>query len=129
MIRRPPRSTLFPYTTLFRSSLLDRSLPTAVLKPIIELLNSEGREFVSPVAPGNRLPGAVVKEAKSRLRNQQDRKSTRLNSSHSQISYAVFCLKKKNEDALVMPPGCRVCDTISTNLSCVSVLHADAACG
>src|SRR5438874_4103268 len=72
MIRRPPRSTLFPYTTLFRSRrcACDRASPTAV----------------SPT------------EAPSTSDGQIDRKSTRLNSSHVEISYAVFCLKKKNND-------------------------------
>src|SRR6478736_9280391 len=63
MIRRPPRSTLFPYTTLFRSAIPART--------------------PGPPCPGERVP------------REPDRKSTRLNSSHSQISYAVFCLKKK----------------------------------
>src|SRR2546430_9334780 len=75
MIRRPPRSTLFPYTTLFRSPQLDFSLPVA-----------RGRR-----SPATRLTRGLVDEDRIR-----DRKSTRLNSSHSQISYAVFCLKKKN---------------------------------
>src|SRR2546430_13589825 len=72
MIRRPPRSTLFPYTTLFRSLRV----------------------------PGHRVAGAVrrLPQAVSRgARAGGDRKSTRLNSSHSQISYAVFCLKKKKQ--------------------------------
>src|SRR2546430_6155760 len=70
MIRRPPRSTLFPYTTLFRSSQpLEANL-------ILRLFRPEG-------------------ERRHLGRQIQDRKSTRLNSSHSQISYAVFCLKKK----------------------------------
>src|SRR2546421_3273726 len=72
MIRRPPRSTLFPYTTLFRS------LADARIRPLLERYCS--------------LAG--VKQAA--LGSDQDRKSTRLNSSHDQISYAVFCLKKKN---------------------------------
>src|SRR5688572_32675754 len=72
MIRRPPRSTLFPYTTLFRSL---RALHEA------DRLLGDLREEI--------LAGAV------RVPDLQDRKSTRLNSSHSQISYAVFCLKKK----------------------------------
>src|SRR2546430_4685398 len=67
MIRRPPRSTLFPYTTLFRS--------------VLEFLQSKGFKDLK------NLKGGVLAWA--------DRKSTRLNSSHSQISYAVFCLKKK----------------------------------
>src|SRR5258708_32664804 len=75
MIRRPPRSTLFPYTTLFRSSSFS-SLPG--LKYGIFL---DGTSTFSPVLG---------------LRPRRDRKSTRLNSSHQIISYAVFCLKKKN---------------------------------
>src|SRR2546430_12069396 len=78
MIRRPPRSTLFPYTTLFRS--LDQTLQ--------ELLFRFRRS-----AP-NVFQHFVGIEKRSPI--EKDRKSTRLNSSHSQISYAVFCLKKKN---------------------------------
>src|SRR2546427_6702338 len=77
MIRRPPRSTLFPYTTLFRSEELHRNLGLPI--HIRVGLNS-GEVLVRSI--GNDL---------------QDRKSTRLNSSHSQISYAVFCLKKKKK--------------------------------
>src|SRR2546430_10238804 len=85
MIRRPPRSTLFPYTTLFRSYHKDRDYY---------------REFVMEL-PGVSFPGplrvVIGKAGEERHARQlhQDRKSTRLNSSHSQISYAVFCLKKK----------------------------------
>src|SRR2546430_4928639 len=79
MIRRPPRSTLFPYTTLFRSPLLDRDVG-AVGDGEVHRGARRGDEEGDPV-----------------LARQQDRKSTRLNSSHSQISYAVFCLKKKRE--------------------------------
>src|SRR3712207_7523743 len=75
MIRRPPRSTLFPYTTLFRSK-----------KPIPMLLVSE----VALAEPCNGFRFAP------KLTSPLDRKSTRLNSSHANISYAVFCLKKKN---------------------------------
>src|SRR3712207_8557292 len=88
MIRRPPRSTLFPYTTLFRSgggphrglSRLAGSAPETRAP-------SAGRSDV-----GERRPRAG---AAARLRRGGDRKSTRLNSSHANISYAVFCLKKK----------------------------------
>src|SRR2546427_5142337 len=78
MIRRPPRSTLFPYTTLFRSRL------------------AHARE-----GAGGRVHGRGVRHSPGGGRSLQpaaDRKSTRLNSSHSQISYAVFCLKKKKEN-------------------------------
>src|SRR5256885_10086683 len=76
MIRRPPRSTLFPYTTLFRSRPEDR--------------------------PGRHLRGARAPRRPSLT--ARDRKSTRLNSSHLVISYAVFCLKKKNNRAFPGPP-------------------------
>src|SRR2546427_7977558 len=88
MIRRPPRSTLFPYTTLFRS----RHDARQQLQSDVKRLGGEGvviadmemhvRERECPVSEGRR---------------DTDRKSTRLNSSHSQISYAVFCLKKKKD--------------------------------
>src|SRR2546427_1712359 len=77
MIRRPPRSTLFPYTTLFRS--IRRR---AERKTINEFGDDADVGFAPPLAIGDDI---------------QDRKSTRLNSSHSQISYAVFCLKKKKK--------------------------------
>src|SRR4051812_49821504 len=76
MIRRPPRSTLFPYTTLFRSLMMDRAGDRAVAL--------------------QHVAGADVDQ--QRLARLRDRKSTRLNSSHMSISYAVFCLKKKKHD-------------------------------
>src|SRR2546430_15247693 len=76
MIRRPPRSTLFPYTTLFRSGL--------------RVIDQSGTVVIDEVARGSRSENIGL--ARGRC---LDRKSTRLNSSHSQISYAVFCLKKK----------------------------------
>src|SRR2546430_13648923 len=78
MIRRPPRSTLFPYTTLFRSDV-----GTNIIYHGITLGPSAGGYFL----------------------DSTDRKSTRLNSSHSQISYAVFCLKKKKKLHLANPPN------------------------
>src|SRR2546430_9799172 len=83
MIRRPPRSTLFPYTTLFRS-------PSALRVPATQRPSGDGT--TSPhVAPA---PSGA----------EGDRKSTRLNSSHSQISYAVFCLKKKKNSTYSQQP-------------------------
>src|SRR3712207_8115230 len=85
MIRRPPRSTLFPYTTLFRSRAVPRSV---VVWPDSVERGHEGRH------PSlSREATAGVERAVSR--SCPDRKSTRLNSSHANISYAVFCLKKK----------------------------------
>src|SRR5688572_32496129 len=97
MIRRPPRSTLFPYTTLFRSDDLAHEL-------VAEDVALEHRrdEAVVEVQVGAADRGrgdthdGVARVDDLGIRNFLDRKSTRLNSSHSQISYAVFCLKKKN---------------------------------
>src|SRR2546430_6034836 len=87
MIRRPPRSTLFPYTTLFRSRRARLDVPGADAPfGLCEVPHARGA-VGSP-----ELRGARARELHAVL----DRKSTRLNSSHSQISYAVFCLKKKN---------------------------------
>src|SRR5688572_31051687 len=79
MIRRPPRSTLFPYTTLFRSIFTD-------LGRLWLGLRARRFVWIGRNEPGGRHGG------------RRDRKSTRLNSSHSQISYAVFCLKKKKKN-------------------------------
>src|SRR3712207_8897105 len=91
MIRRPPRSTLFPYTTLFRSdgvpSLEDAQLPAEA--PLHRAVNLDDR-----VGDLGDAVGGVGEDPRARL--PEDRKSTRLNSSHANISYAVFCLKKKN---------------------------------
>src|SRR5688572_31286378 len=92
MIRRPPRSTLFPYTTLFRSAV-----PVGGQAPVArahrrDLERPRQLRSVEPHAHGGHVGGAPGERARL-----QDRKSTRLNSSHSQISYAVFCLKKKTE--------------------------------
>src|SRR2546428_8904455 len=81
MIRRPPRSTLFPYTTLFRS-------PPGKLDRVVDAPRdyASHRDYVKRATPA------------ANARAKLDRKSTRLNSSHDQISYAVFCLKKKNKE-------------------------------
>src|SRR3712207_7365387 len=92
MIRRPPRSTLFPYTTLFRSQELVR-LPLARPGPgPDQALVGHPRRVGVPLV---RLD--VAERPLVVLGEEQDRKSTRLNSSHANISYAVFCLKKKNK--------------------------------
>src|SRR5256885_11134495 len=90
MIRRPPRSTLFPYTTLFRSIIaLTNELAYVVQNRVVHVMTE---------ADYQRLFGAAFADQRElkTLYLQQDRKSTRLNSSHLVISYAVFCLKKKN---------------------------------
>src|SRR5258707_5793261 len=100
MIRRPPRSTLFPYTTLFRScrrnQRLEGSWPSdRVLNPRLR----SKKPLMNPVFAG--LPVSVF-EVMSRHLEHRDRKSTRLNSSHANISYAVFCLKKKTNDSSIV---------------------------
>src|SRR2546430_13669147 len=89
MIRRPPRSTLFPYTTLFRSQLPPMPRPPSFVKQ-----NPSELPILFLAATSDTLP---LYAARNRMGSSEDRKSTRLNSSHSQISYAVFCLKKKNK--------------------------------
>src|SRR2546430_12058939 len=94
MIRRPPRSTLFPYTTLFRSRsfLWVDCVAVTITAPSTAQAQLSGTRLLL-IYPNSGLilfPAAL------------DRKSTRLNSSHSQISYAVFCLKKKKKDSLVL---------------------------
>src|SRR3712207_9228458 len=85
MIRRPPRSTLFPYTTLFRSA------------------EPRGPQLRRPLPRAGAVAGHACRAGRAHaedllgVRGGQDRKSTRLNSSHANISYAVFCLKKKNK--------------------------------
>src|SRR2546430_10358972 len=100
MIRRPPRSTLFPYTTLFRSDIETlRALEEALLGfPGCAVVISHDRWFLDRIATHI-------------LAFEGDRKSTRLNSSHSQISYAVFCLKKKKN---------------VTNTSVTGYIHTDS---
>src|SRR2546430_10566827 len=85
MIRRPPRSTLFPYTTLFRSR------PPGANVAVFHLVKNFLDHELAPIRPNDLdiAPFLVTR----------DRKSTRLNSSHSQISYAVFCLKKKKKNS------------------------------
>src|SRR5258708_23202762 len=96
MIRRPPRSTLFPYTTLFRSS--DLGAVNMKNWRDIEKLLPFGLENPKPVFLfENVRVEAVKKFGKNGSGEHLDRKSTRLNSSHQIISYAVFCLKKKND--------------------------------
>src|SRR5437870_11174290 len=88
MLRRPPRSTLFPYTTLFRSEP-----PRLIFNPTVNSVFRVGGRSGLPTL------GPVLD-----VHAEQDRKSTRLNSSHVAISYAVFCLKKKNKQSKPPPP-------------------------
>src|SRR5689334_23523252 len=99
MIRRPPRSTLFPYTTLFRS----RNAPCVIIQGSDE--KARGEVQIKDLIEGAKAAAAIASNQEWResrpaqfscKEEELDRKSTRLNSSHSSISYAVFCLKKKN---------------------------------
>src|SRR2546427_5590418 len=98
MIRRPPRSTLFPYTTLFRSRVVglhDRQEP------------GQARRGELPAGACRLSDGRLHQReepARAHAVGDRDRKSTRLNSSHSQISYAVFCLKKKKNQTTTTSP-------------------------
>src|SRR3712207_7237960 len=89
MIRRPPRSTLFPYTTLFRSARLGLVL-------VLDFGHVCLGELGAPSSSGEQTTGSVDHDD-----DQEDRKSTRLNSSHANISYAVFCLKKKKKEGTI----------------------------
>src|SRR5688572_32447315 len=93
MLRRPPRSTLFPYTTLFRS-WFESGPPLHRRRRDLQRTTAWGWQFVRRVDRREIGPCQL-----------SDRKSTRLNSSHSQISYAVFCLKKKNNSVVHQTPG------------------------
>src|SRR3712207_6947124 len=97
MIRRPPRSTLFPYTTLFRSKTVKKSAPKVA--KMGKTGKKKGRKGGAQTAV-MAMPDTARKAVKTiRKKGSKDRKSTRLNSSHANISYAVFCLKKKTHVA------------------------------
>src|SRR3712207_8474789 len=87
MIRRPPRSTLFPYTTLFRSGLAHLG----------QIVDGARADLSAEQQPPGRVGDDQCLEGGVRRVSRRDRKSTRLNSSHANISYAVFCLKKKTK--------------------------------
>src|SRR3712207_7423314 len=102
MIRRPPRSTLFPYTTLFRSDI----------EAVALAIRRSGRPIVLSLSPGTHVSTEHVHHLREHAQmwrvsddlwdRWEDRKSTRLNSSHANISYAVFCLKKKKNVSQVV---------------------------
>src|SRR3712207_8016291 len=93
MIRRPPRSTLFPYTTLFRSPKTKTGVRSGLPKSSEVTLQTDQHEYW----PGHVVHFRALVHGAARVEHaaSEDRKSTRLNSSHANISYAVFCLKKK----------------------------------
>src|SRR3712207_8433630 len=95
MIRRPPRSTLFPYTTLFRSdfSVAETARALRMTEPNVKTTHHRARRVMREYEERRFLPRRSLVEKTGEV----DRKSTRLNSSHANISYAVFCLKKKKK--------------------------------
>src|SRR5690348_18011528 len=102
MIQRPHRSTLFPYTTLFRSQIHafkfqlrvgNLCQPQQIINKLSHLLRADG--------DSREITAALLSQPRGMILRQEDRKSTRLNSSHPSISYAVFCLKKKNKYMIV----------------------------
>src|SRR3712207_7354340 len=94
MIRRPPRSTLFPYTTLFRSEQVELVKATVPQQQHARRDRAQQAARADPFA-GPARPKARIDDGMGPALGEVDRKSTRLNSSHANISYAVFCLKKK----------------------------------
>src|SRR3712207_6888158 len=98
MIRRPPRSTLFPYTTLFRSTRMDLYVANADGSDARQVTYLPGASFAPFFFPNGKriIFSSNYLNPRSAEFDLLDRKSTRLNSSHANISYAVFCLKKKN---------------------------------
>src|SRR3712207_7592438 len=97
MIRRPPRSTLFPYTTLFRSQEVQLLAAAPPARHEVRLL--EHAQVLHDAEASHRQPG-LERGQRLPVLPEQDRKSTRLNSSHANISYAVFCLKKKKKTVI-----------------------------
>src|SRR3712207_7360665 len=97
MIRRPPRSTLFPYTTLFRSNLDSASKGTSIGRTVARQATLPEQERAVDDKREQREQEDQPVQARHVV-EAQDRKSTRLNSSHANISYAVFCLKKKKKN-------------------------------
>src|SRR3712207_8300931 len=99
MIRRPPRSTLFPYTTLFRSTSQQQTDPKTGINPTVFKARQSAEQTAQTPDIGKALDALMQPEhTMDYLPHQlKDRKSTRLNSSHANISYAVFCLKKKKD--------------------------------
>src|SRR3712207_7044136 len=97
MIRRPPRSTLFPYTTLFRSAELREQVTLLLLAAPAHKRRAHERGLHGHDRPHRRAAAPDLLDEQAVGPVVQDRKSTRLNSSHANISYAVFCLKKKTK--------------------------------
>src|SRR3712207_8902319 len=100
MIRRPPRSTLFPYTTLFRSGIVAETERFSNNKTSSVTMSVSAKLMAA--GANQQLVATKLQEKLSDVAEPvRDRKSTRLNSSHANISYAVFCLKKKNKNTII----------------------------
>src|SRR3989440_2280986 len=124
MIRRPPRSTLFPYTTLFRSPRFRGALP-ARYSPRRPPPRTAARRSRDDARDKHTRAGGAPRRERTRLRARRapDRKSTRLNSSHDQISYAVFCLKKKKKKKPSQGENNRSLYTANKNKDCRRHTH------
>src|SRR5260221_5416837 len=125
MIRRPPRSTLFPYTTLFRSAEADRARPRSTRASVCELMRGgfSCASLALVTAPSASQMVCAIFHAFSNA-GGRDRKSTRLNSSHTVISYAVFCLKKKkNKCTLVTQRASRTSNNYNTLVCRYTISH------
>src|SRR3712207_7284973 len=101
MIRRPPRSTLFPYTTLFRSLLVQDQVVPLPEPDVLQPREDGEEEHVADDGQHDQATAERRRQVPDPPPRQRDRKSTRLNSSHANISYAVFCLKKKRHKPLI----------------------------
>src|SRR5256886_8447385 len=123
MIRRPPRSTLFPYTTLFRSCRIFCALCHFAQSWIAQLQDISNRHGLCSM-PSHFLRPLPLPRLR-RPKNRLDRKSTRLNSSHSQISYAVFCLKKKKPNRITLPQDARPARGAATGAYCIARTYAE----
>src|SRR5437868_11955298 len=101
MLRPPPRSTLFPYTTLFRSIEIPDGVKIEIADGAVTATGPLGTQVAKfPPVIGAQVEDATLRLVRPSDEREQDRKSTRLNSSHVSISYAVFCLKKKSTSTL-----------------------------
>src|SRR3712207_7871976 len=129
MIRRPPRSTLFPYTTLFRSAARPRYAGAGAAEPLrlhrARAAAARRRRRLGRGVPADARP----RQPRAALAQHRDRKSTRLNSSHANISYAVFCLKKKKKPlittSLLPCPPLKTRLFFATSTSSTSCLSSD----
>src|SRR3712207_6857848 len=129
MIRRPPRSTPFPYTTLFRSSSGAASPHAMPITPMGSFIASVTLRMGAAWTRPSYLSAQAAYVYRRRMEASTDRKSTRLNSSHANISYAVFCLKTKHASTVTHPTKCCTCSTHKHNAALGYDLQTSAFSG